>query len=121
MAGTSCLLRDKCAIKPLFAWVVRGNAATPSLSTARRQKLGFALQEKHTVTFPVPAGYPVRSYASTREVLEFSERPLDKSLFEPPKDFVRADVLPGDQPVNWAQRLAWNWRELERSFESWFE
>ncbi|MGI8745202.1 MAG: hypothetical protein ACR2NN_22045 [Bryobacteraceae bacterium] len=86
-----------------------------------RAELGFALQEKETNTPPVPTGYSTRSYTTTREVLELSDQPLDKSIFEPPKDFARVDVFPGDEPVNCRQRLEWNWRELERSFESWFE
>ncbi|MDQ2711247.1 MAG: hypothetical protein M3Y24_03245 [Acidobacteriota bacterium] len=57
----------------------------------------------------------------TREVLELSNDPLDKSLFEIPSGFKKVDALPGSPAMSWSQQLAMEWAQLERAFESWFD
>jgi len=72
---------------------------------------------------PSLPGFPVLETdgSMTREVLEFSHDPLDKSLFEVPNSFRKVDALPGYPSVTWFQRLENDWRQLERAFESRFE
>ncbi|MGA2184289.1 MAG: hypothetical protein ABSH47_14800 [Bryobacteraceae bacterium] len=55
-------------------------------------------------------------FRRTREVLEFSEQPLDPGLFEPPPGFRRVEA-----PETWAQRVESDWQQVERAFESWFD
>jgi hypothetical protein len=46
---------------------------------------------------------------------------LDKKLFEVPSGFGKVDSLPGQSAMSASQRLAWEWAQLERAFNSWFE
>lgn len=55
-----------------------------------------------------------------REVIELSEAPLDRALFEPPENFKRVDYLPGDRAIGWVEHLNIEWEQLEQAFESWF-
>jgi hypothetical protein len=82
---------------------------------------GFALAERETRTSLERADHGRGSDIRRREVLEFSDRKIDPSLFEPPADFVRVDTLRGEHALSWSEHLELNWRELERSVESWFE
>ncbi len=71
-----------------------------------RTEVGMALLETERVN---------SSVSRRREVIEFSEQPLSKSLFLPPANFARVDP-----EASWLQRLEANWQEFERSLESWF-
>jgi hypothetical protein len=51
----------------------------------------------------------------TREVTEYSDRPLDPRLFGPPHDFRR--VEPDE---TWAQRMKSDCLEMKRALQSWF-
>jgi hypothetical protein len=70
-----------------------------------------------------PPGFAVRETTDsiTREVLDFSDAPLDESLFEVPSGFQKVDRLPRYQPPSWYAQWQWEWAELERAVESWFE
>ncbi len=70
-----------------------------------------------------PPGFAVRETTglTTLEVLEFSDEPLHKRLFEVPSGFRKVDRLAGYSPVNWSAYLEMEWSELERAVESWFE
>jgi len=57
----------------------------------------------------------------SREILEMSDDPLDKSLFEVPSGFRKVDALPGQPSMTWSERLEMEWRALEQAFESRFE
>lgn len=59
-----------------------------------------------------------KTASSTRrhEVLELSEKPLDRALFDPPRDFRHA---PGDE--TWMARVESDWQQLEWAFKSWFD
>jgi hypothetical protein len=72
---------------------------------------------------PGPPGITVleRNGSFTTEVLEMSDAPLDKKLFEVPSGFGKVDSLPGQSAMSASQRLAWEWAQLERAFNSWFE
>ena len=72
---------------------------------------------------PSPPGMAVleTNGSSTREVLELSHEPLDKTLFEVPAHFQKVEALPGYPSMTWSQRLQMEWAQLERAFESWFE
>ncbi len=72
---------------------------------------------------PLPPGLPIieTSGGMRREILALSNEPLDKSLFEVPSGFTKVDFLPGFRPVSSSQRLGWEWIELERAVESWFQ
>lgn len=72
---------------------------------------------------PRPPGFAIRETTDsiTREVLEFSDDPLDESLFEVPSGFQKVDRLPGYQPASWYAQWQWEWTELERAIDSWFE
>jgi hypothetical protein len=59
--------------------------------------------------------------AMTTEVLEYSNATLDRNLFEVPSGFEKVDALPGTPPVKWSEHLAWEWAQLERAFQTWFE
>lgn len=72
---------------------------------------------------PTPPGIAVLETDGrvTREVLELSTAPLDRSLFEVPSGFEKVDALPGrPAQMSSSQRLAWEWAQLERAFQSWF-
>jgi len=72
---------------------------------------------------PSPLEVPVleTNGSVTREILELSHDPLDKSLFEIPSGFQKVEALPGRRPMTWFQRFQTEWAALERAFESWFE
>jgi hypothetical protein len=72
---------------------------------------------------PSPPGVPVLETDGrvTREILELSNDPLDKSLFGVPSGFKKVDALPGYRPMSWSQRLEMEWAQLERAFGSWLE
>jgi len=53
---------------------------------------------------------------STREVIEYSEQPLDRSLFEPPGGF--RQIEPSE---TWVTRAESDWQQVERAFESWLD
>jgi len=72
---------------------------------------------------PAPPGITVleRNGSFTTELLELSEAPLGKKLFEVPSGFEKVDSLPGQPTMIASQRLTWEWAQLERAFNSWFE
>lgn len=76
---------------------------------------------KHGV--PSALGIPVLESDGelTREIVELSNDPLDKSLFEIPSRFRKIDALPGHPAVTWSERVEMECRLLEQAFESWFE
>jgi hypothetical protein len=53
-------------------------------------------------------------YTRTRQVLDFSEQPLDPALFGPPSDFRHVD-----SPETWGQRIESDWQQVELAFRSW--
>ena len=57
----------------------------------------------------------------TREIVELSNDPLDKSLFEIPIGFTKVEALPGRPPITWSAHLEMEWAQLGRAFESWFQ
>jgi hypothetical protein len=57
----------------------------------------------------------------TRQVLEYSDSPLDKSLFQVPGSFKKVDALPGQRPTSWLERTDQELTQLQRAFESWFQ
>jgi hypothetical protein len=78
---------------------------------------GFAVLE--TTTEKSAESSP--EWSRTSEVIELSEKPLDKNLFKPPKNFKRVDHLPGDHPMSWRERLGFEWQQLEQAVDSWFD
>jgi hypothetical protein len=68
-------------------------------------------------------GFPVLETdgSITREILEFSNDALDKSLFQVPSGFKKVDALPGYPSTTWFERLENDWRVLVGAFESRFE
>ena len=59
------------------------------------------------------------------EILELSNEPLDKSLFEVPSGYTKVQNLPMLQsppppPPTWSQMLEREWAQLLRELESWF-
>ena len=72
---------------------------------------------------PAPPGIAVleQNGSFTTEVLELSDAPLNKKLFEVPSGFEKVDSLPGQPTMSASQRLTWEWPQLERAFNSWFE
>ena len=62
---------------------------------------------------------PRFSQTNTREVIEFSDQPLDPALFEPPKNFTRVEALSGNHKVSRLQKLEQSWQQLEQSIASW--
>ncbi|MBV9082636.1 MAG: hypothetical protein JOZ62_08175 [Acidobacteriaceae bacterium] len=72
---------------------------------------------------PASPGLAVRETSRdvTVEVLEFSDAPLDSSLFQVPPGFQKVDALPGQRAMSWSERLEMEWAQLERAFESWFD
>lgn len=64
---------------------------------------------------PTPHGLPVweKTGENLSEVTEFSEDPLDESLFEPPDGFRRVvHPFPGEQ-LSWNDQLLFRWRQFE--------
>lgn len=64
---------------------------------------------------PTPHGLPVREKTGENllEVTEFSEDPLDQSLFEPPDGFRRVvHPFPGER-LSWSDQLLFCWRQFE--------
>lgn len=82
---------------------------------------GFAVLETVTDRPPAPAGSLPHLWSRTREVIDFSEEPLNRNVFEPPQDFKRVDSLPGDPRMSWTERLGFEWQQLEQSVDSWFD
>ncbi len=76
---------------------------------------------KHGI--PPSPGFPVleTNGSMTREILDLSYEPLDKTLFEVPSGFQKVDALPGYPQMSWSAYLEMEWMQLERAFESWFE
>jgi hypothetical protein len=72
---------------------------------------------------PAPPGITVleRNGSFATEMLELPDAPLDKKLFEVPSGFEKVDSLPGEPTISAYQRLAWEWAQLERAFNSWSE
>lgn len=72
---------------------------------------------------PSPPGVAVleTNGSITREILELSNDPLDRSLFEVPADFRKVDSFPGYPTMTWSDRLQMDWAQLQRAFESWFQ
>jgi hypothetical protein len=92
-------------VSVLTAYIVdqRGGNTVPKLRVTRN---GSA-----------PRGLPVWEKTGDRlsEVTEFSEAPLDESIFEPPKGFRRVvRRSPGEQ-LSWSDELLFNWQH----FQSW--
>jgi hypothetical protein len=75
---------------------------------------GMALEEKTTTRYTNPAG-PDRILFESKEIVEFSNDPLDESLFEVPRGFQRVGN------TNWSEHLAYDWGQLEHAFSSWFD
>jgi hypothetical protein len=82
---------------------------------------GFPVVETVTEKSPGPAGSTAHLWSTTREIVNLSQEPLDRNLFEPPHDFKHVDSLPGDRGMSWTERLDFEWRQLEQSVESWFD
>jgi hypothetical protein len=82
---------------------------------------GFALLETTVRRSPGFRRSEGRKFSTRREVLEFSEQPLDPGLFQPAQGFERVDYLPGEQPVPWTRQLTASWRELKTAAASWFQ
>ena len=64
---------------------------------------------------PTPHGLPVweKTAENLMEVTEFSEDPLDQSLFEPPEGFRRVvHPFPGER-LSWSDQLLFRWRQFE--------
>ncbi len=67
-------------------------------------------------------GYPLLETAKTgtstrrHEVLEYSDKPLDRALFDPPRGFRQ---MPGNE--TWMARVESDWQQLEWAFKSWFD
>jgi hypothetical protein len=57
----------------------------------------------------------------TMQVLELSNRPIDKSLFQIPSGFQKVDALTGQRPTTWLDRTSTEWTQPRRAAESWFE
>ncbi len=84
-------------------------------------KSGFPLLETTINGAASSTGLPAQPWSIRREVIEFSEDPLDQNLFRPPHDFRRVSALPGEPSMSWTQHFDFERRELEQSFESWFD
>lgn len=69
---------------------------------------GFPIRETTTTR------YPAFSSTDIREVVEYSTEPLDKWLFEIPKDFKRVE------DVSWTERIEYDWSQFEEAAASWF-
>jgi hypothetical protein len=70
---------------------------------------------KVTRNGPVPHGLPVweKTGENLSEVTEFSQAPLDQSLFEPPEGFRRVvHPFPGAR-LSWSDQLLFCWQQLE--------
>jgi len=78
---------------------------------------------KVTRNGPAPRGLPVweKTGDHLSEVTEFSELPLDESLFEPPKDFRRVvRRFPGEQ-LSWSDELLFDWQHVQSWLASLFD
>jgi hypothetical protein len=56
------------------------------------------------------------AFTMTREVVEYSEKPLDRGLFVPPGGAGTISLK-----ETWTQRVESDWQQVERAFESWFQ
>jgi hypothetical protein len=64
---------------------------------------------------PVPRGFPVweKTGDNQTELTDFSEAPLDDSLFTPPAGYRRAiHPLPGER-LSWADQLLFGWQQFQ--------
>jgi hypothetical protein len=96
--------------RALVSYLTRGGECQDTITThGAKQQLGLALMEEERITSSQV------NRTNTRAVIEFSDRALDQSLFEPPKNFKRVD----DQ-LSWLQELELDWNQLEQSIASWF-
>ncbi|MBV9268190.1 MAG: hypothetical protein JO061_18625 [Acidobacteriaceae bacterium] len=70
-----------------------------------------------------PPGIAVweRDGDATREVLEFSNAPLQESLFQIPTGFKKVDAVPGYPHTTWSTQMQLEWAQLVWAVESWFE
>ncbi len=106
-------------------YIPSGKAATAQLSFAYGAFTGPSFCQDRVVNHGNASspGFPVVETRGpmTSEVLELSNDPLDKSLFEVPSGFQKVEALPGYGSMSWSQRLQMEWRELEQAFESWLE
>jgi hypothetical protein len=94
----------------LVSYLMRDAQCQDTIAThGAKQQLGLALLEEERITAPHV------NRTNTRAVIEFSDRALDQSLFEPPKNFKRVD-----DEESWLQQLEWGWDQLEQSIASWF-
>jgi hypothetical protein len=64
---------------------------------------------------PKPHGLPVweKTGENLLEVTEFSEDPLDQSLFEPPAGFRRVVHPYSGERLSWSDQLLFRWRQFE--------
>jgi hypothetical protein len=71
---------------------------------------------------PAPPGITVveKNGSFAVELLELSDAPLDKSLFEVPSGFEKVDALPGQPVMSFSQKMQWEWGQLGWAFKSWF-
>jgi hypothetical protein len=84
-----------------------------NIAHGAKKELGLALLEQTHIHGPR------FSQTNTREVIEFSDQPLDPALFEPPKNFTRVEALSGNHRVSRLQKLEQSWQQLEQSIASW--
>jgi hypothetical protein len=120
-------------IDPLPATTITGSIVTGSFAIAsNRQTLvlapAMARQFNCSDTVvrhgdPTSPGIAVRetSDSITREILELSNAPLDKRLFEPPSGFEKVEALPGQEAISASQRMKWELAQLGQAIESWFD
>jgi len=66
--------------------------------------------------FPLLETVKTGSFTRKHEVQEYSEQHLDRSLFEPPRDFRQVDA-----DETWGQRIESDWQQLKWAFKSWFD
>ena len=94
------------------------HSLTGGVSVLVAQRGGHTVPNiKVTRNGPAPRGLAVweKTGDHLSEVTEFSELPLDESLFEPPKDFRRVvRRFPGEQ-LSWSDELLFDWQH----FQSW--
>ena len=58
--------------------------------------------------------------AFTLEVIALSSAPLDKSLFEAPRNYKKVDHFKGEVSLTWTGSLAWDWSQIIDSVATWF-
>jgi len=58
--------------------------------------------------------------AFTLEVIALSSAPLDRSLFEAPRNYKKVDHFKGEVSLTWTSRLTWDWSQLIDSIATWF-